>query len=307
MAPADNRESPNLRRDRALIDAFCDALWLESGLSDNTLSAYRNDLNTFVAWAVGTGVDILAPGDGAVSAFIRWRAGEASSRSAARALSTLKRFYRFILQRDLLDYDPCSGAVAPSIGKSLPKFISEKEVVSLLEAPDTETSLGLRDRAMFELLYATGMRVSELVGVTLSQVDLQVGVCRVIGKGDKERLVPIGQSATEWVVRYLSDSRADILGSRINPHLFVSRRACAMSRQGFWQNTKRYASQAGIRDDLSPHTLRHAFATHLINHGADLRSVQMMLGHASLSTTQIYTLVANERLKSLHRKHHPRG
>ena len=289
------------------VTQFIESIWLEAGLSQNTLSAYRNDLVLFYNWCADNKIDPELPSMDAVPDYISFRAEQTSNRSAARSLSTLKRFYRYMVLEAILDFDPCRDAVAPALGQSLPKTISEKDVERLIEAPDVSNSLGMRDRAMIEVIYATGMRVSELVGLAFSQIDLTVGVCKIIGKGNKERLVPLGDNAIYWVQRYLEEARADILSGKQSESLFVSKRATSMSRQGFWQNLKRYALVSGIKLSISPHVLRHAFATHLLNHGADLRSVQMLLGHSNLSTTQIYTYVARERLKELHQKHHPRG
>lgn len=291
----------------ALIEQFLESVWLESGLSENTLKAYRQDLEQFFAWAKERNIDPECPAADSISEYVAFRIDRTSSRSAARSLSSLKRFFRYLLREEILDYDPCRTTAAPALGHVLPKTLSEQEVTRLINAPDVSGSLGLRDRAMIEVLYSTGMRVSELVTLPVSQVDLQVGACRVVGKGDKERLVPLGDHAADWIGRYLEGARPDILKDRHSPSLFVSIRGRAMTRQGFWQNLKRHAVQADIRSPISPHTLRHAFATHLINHGADLRSVQLMLGHSSLSTTQIYTYVARSRLHKLHQKHHPRG
>ena len=225
----------------------------------------------------------------------------------SRSLSTIRRFYRYALAEELTESDPSADIASPSLGKPLPKILSEQQVDDLIGSPDVLNPLGLRDRAMFETLYATGLRVSELVSLSMNEIDLVVGACKVLGKGGKERLVPLGEQALQWIERYLSEGRPALLGSRQSEILFVTRRAAGMSRQAFWQNIKRYALKAGIESGLSPHTLRHAFATHLLNHGADLRSVQMLLGHSSLSTTQIYTHVARARLQSLHKIHHPRG
>ena len=293
--------------DKSIITQFLDTLWMESGLSDNTLNAYRSDLEFFVKWLALNQFDPINPGSSAVSEYISYRAGQTSNRSANRSLSTLKRFYKYLIYESLIDYDPCAGVIAPALGKSLPKSLSQEDVERLILAPDINTDFGLRDRAMIETMYATGMRVSELVGLEVDQIDFTVGVCRVIGKGNKERLVPLGDNANEWIIRYIQDSRPNLLAENQHPALFLSSRGKAMSRQGFWQNLKRYALLSNINYSISPHTLRHAFATHLLNNGADLRSVQMFLGHASLSTTQIYTYVATERLKSLHQQHHPRG
>lgn len=290
-----------------IIELFLDAVWMESGLSHNTLSAYRNDLTQFFIWIDANGLNALTLDPESVALFVANKATKSSNRSATRSLSSIKRFYNYLLQENKISHDPCANVVSPAIGKSLPKSLSEEDVEKLIQAPDITTALGVRDRAMIETLYATGMRVSELVGLPIDQIDLTVGVCRVTGKGNKERLVPLGDDAREWIARYLKEARLDILGSAQSVALFISKRRTMMSRQGFWQNLKRYALISGISSALSPHTLRHAFATHLLNHGADLRSVQMLLGHASLSTTQIYTYIAQARLKELHKQHHPRG
>ena len=281
-----------------------DGIWLQSGLSENTLKAYRADLLNFCKWAKGS---LMAQSTSTVTEYIVNRADTSSSRTANRSLSTLKRFYRYALTEGWIDHDPCAQVIALAMGKPLPKSISEKEVESLINAPNINTDLGLRDRAMFETLYATGLRVSELVNLSLDQLDLQAGVCRVMGKGSKERLVPLGEVALHWLKEYIDHGRASLLGNRQSYAVFVSSRGKAMSRQAFWQHIKKYALLANIKTHLSPHTLRHAFATHLLNHGADLRSVQMLLGHSNLSTTQIYTHVARARLKNMHQQHHPRG
>ncbi len=291
----------------ALITRFLDVAWMKSGLSDNTLNAYRTDLVLFIEWLTERQLSPENPGAESIADYLDFRAGQTSNRTAVRSLSTLKRFYKYMISESLIDYDPCANIVAPAIARSLPKPISQEAVVRLINAPDVSSRFGLRDRAMIETLYATGMRVSELTGLAVSQIDFTVGVCRVIGKGDKERLVPLGDNANDWIARYLNESRADILGDRQDPALFLSSRGRAMSRQGFWQNLKRYAVSCGLTGSISPHTLRHAFATHLLDNGADLRSVQMFLGHSSLSTTQIYTLVITTRLKNIHQQHHPRG
>ena len=289
----------------AQLERFLDALWQEAGLSRNTLSAYRSDLEALSAW-------LKALPATATRAQLQDYFGEqvrkqASPRSTARLLSSLRRFYRYLLREDLISDDPTAQLESPKLGRSLPKSLSEEQVEQLLRAPDAETALGLRDRAMLETLYATGLRVSELVGLTLQQANLQAGVAKVIGKGDKERLVPLGEEAIEWLQRYLNEARTTLLHGKTSDALFPTARGAAMTRQAFWHNLKRYTRIAGIETHLSPHTLRHAFATHLLNHGADLRVVQMLLGHVDLSTTQIYTQVARERLKQLHAQHHPRG
>lgn len=296
--------------DRQLVDEFLDAAWLEAGLSDNTLAAYRGDLRKFAAWLHGRGCKLLDADAPQLRAYLSDRAALQSARSAARALSALKRFYRFAVAAERIERDPSAEVAAPALGRALPATLSEAEVERLLDAPPATTALGARDRAMLETLYATGLRVSELVNLRLDHLDLEAGVCRVVGKGDKERLVPLGEAAIDRLRGYLVSARPDLLGPRQSPAVFVTRRGRAMTRQAFWRNLRGYARAAGIggaAGSLSPHRLRHAFATHLLNHGADLRSVQMLLGHSSLSTTQIYTHVAGARLKALHRRHHPRG
>ncbi len=293
--------------DIGLIDEFLDSIWLQSGLSNNTIISYRSDLLDFAAYLEKRGLSLFSTSRDDLSHYLDQRYQSTSRRTVSRSLSSLKRFYRYALVEELIEYDPTVDLASPSLEKSLPKSLSEQQVVALINAPDTSSDLGLRDRAMLETLYATGLRVSELIGLTLSEVDLIAGVCRVIGKGGKERLVPLGEQAVSWIEKYCCYARGDILGNRLGEALFVTRRGSAMSRQAFWQNIKRYALIADIDCDLSPHTLRHAFATHLINHGADLRSVQMLLGHSNLSTTQIYTHVAGARLQALHKSHHPRG
>lgn len=293
--------------EQQLLDAFLDAVWLQAGLSENTLSSYRLDLQHFSRYLHANDLSLLAVDRAGMRDYLEFRGRGRSRRTVSRSLSTLKRFYRHCVAEGGIVADPTADMRAPQIGKSLPKTLSEKEVERLIEAPDITDDLGLRDRAMLETLYATGLRVSELIGLTLNEIDLVAGYCRVFGKGSKERLVPLGEQAVSWIDRYLSESRETLLCHQNSDAVFLTRRSSSMSRQGFWQNIKRYALIAGIRTPLSPHTLRHAFATHLLNHGADLRSVQMLLGHSSLSTTQIYTHVANARLQSLHLQHHPRG
>lgn len=293
--------------DDVLIDRFIDSLWLESGLSANTQLAYRADLVDAAGYLSERGKQLQLASRQDLRDYLDQRATTCGRRTVARSLSSLRRFYRFCLNESLVVTDPCTELVSPSAARTLPTSLSERDVEALIAAPDTASDLGLRDRAMLETLYATGLRVSELTGLGRSQVDLVAGVCKVFGKGNKERLVPLGEQAVSWLERYLDAARADILGHKISDALFVTRRGSAMSRQGFWQNIKRYALSAGIDTSLSPHTLRHAFATHLINHGADLRSVQMLLGHSNLSTTQIYTHVARARLHKMHQSHHPRG
>ena len=301
----DNPQAPD--DDNRRVDEFLDAVWLQAGLSNNTLSAYRSDLAKFVHWIHHQGSSLTTVDTRLVQTYLSEHLHNYSNRTAARSLSTLKRFYRHAMICGMIDANPCAEVAAPAIGKSLPKTISESEVERLINAPDTTTDLGQRDRAMLEILYATGFRASEVVTLELNQLDLVAGICRAVGKGDKERLVPLGEPAMDWLQRYLGASRGNLMGQKQSAAVFVTKRGSSMTRQALWGNIRRYALIADIRKPLSPHTLRHAFATHLLNHGADLRSVQMLLGHSSLSTTQIYTHVAGERLKSLHRQHHPRG
>jgi integrase/recombinase XerD len=300
---------PARAADLAEIDNFCDALWLEDGLAKATLDSYRSDLGRLAQWLADSApeplLDLRAT---TVAAFIAHLSRQTRASSQARYLSTLRRFYRWQLARGRIVADPTLKLANPTRPSRLPKVMSEKQVDSLLAAPDVDTALGLRDRAMLETLYATGLRVSELVNLKLHEIGYDEGVLRALGKGSKERLVPLGELAIDWLKRYLDEARPDILKGRQSDALFVTARGGAMTRQAFWQLIKRYAAVAGIAPEkLSPHVLRHAFATHLLNHGADLRVVQLLLGHADISTTQIYTHVARERLKSLHAVHHPRG
>lgn len=288
------------------IDLFIDAMWLESGLSKNTLSAYRSDLSRLAKFVDAKSLITLDQAD--IQKFLAVLLAEGTkASSSARVLSTLRRFYRYQIRQNAIADDPCAQVLSPKQGRPLPKAISEQQVDDLLHVPKVTTALGLRDRAMLETLYATGLRVSELVDLTLLEVSLTVGVVRIVGKGNKERLVPLGENAVDWIERYQSSSRLDLLKGRQCDALFVTARGAGMTRHAFWHIIKKHAKFAGIDEGLSPHTLRHAFATHLINHGADLRSVQMLLGHADLSTTQIYTHIARERLQSMHAEHHPRG
>jgi integrase/recombinase XerD len=282
---------------------------MERGLSKNTLIAYGNDLNGFANWLhTQSALNLLLVRRENVQAYLAHRlARQTSPRTAARQLSTLRRFYAWLLRGNRILEDPTALIEAPRLGRPLPKTLTEAEVEALLGAPDTTTVLGLRDRAMLEILYASGLRVSELVNLIPSQINLQQGVVRVTGKGNKERLVPLGEEAIVWLERYLSEARPSMLNGRPCDAVFVTQRRDAMTRQAFWYMIKRQAIAAGIDKPLSPHTVRHAFATHLLNHGADLRVVQMLLGHSDLSTTQIYTHVARARLKELHARHHPRG
>jgi integrase/recombinase XerD len=286
-----------------LLDAFCDSLWLEDGLSKNTLVSYRRDLAQLALFLKGRG--LASARDEDLFAFLAARRGRASS--AARMLSSLKRLYQYCMRERRATSDPTLKLDPPKRTARFPKSLSEADVEALLGAPDANDPLGLRDRAMLEVLYASGLRVSELVAMKVHEANLDAGVVRILGKGAKERLVPLGEEAIEWLRRYLGGARGEILGRRTSNALFLTSRGKAMTRQAFWHNLKRYGSRAIPGKSLSPHVLRHAFATHLINHGADLRVVQMLLGHADISTTQIYTHVARERLKQLHAKHHPRG
>jgi integrase/recombinase XerD len=292
-----------------LLDEFCDALWLEDGLSRNTLESYRCDLRLFSAWlSADRGKTLLQAQRMDLLDYLAYKfQRKAKPRSAARLLSSLKRFYRFLLRENRIQADPTLQVESPKLPRSLPKILTEEDVDSLLAAPNVETPLGLRDKSMLETLYASGLRVSELVTMKLAQLSQDMGVVRVVGKGSKERLVPVGEEALIWIRRYMDNARPEILTGRQADALFITSRGASMTRQAFWYLIRRYADQAGIRNGISPHTLRHAFATHLLNHGADLRVVQMLLGHADISTTQIYTHVARERLKQLHAKHHPRG
>jgi integrase/recombinase XerD len=289
--------------DTPLVDAFCDALWLEDGLAKNTLSSYRRDLSQLSLYLNKKSLVKVEQED--LFSFLAARRGRASS--AARMLSTLKRFYGWCLRERKIKADPTLKLDAPKRAPRFPKTLSEADVEALLAAPDAGTPLGMRDRTMFEVLYAAGLRVSELVGLKVFEVNLDAGVLRIMGKGSKERLVPLGEEAVDWVRRYQKDFRTALLKKKSSDYLFVTGRGSGMTRQAFWQNIKRYGARAVPNKHFSPHVLRHAFATHLINHGADLRVVQMLLGHADISTTQIYTHVARERMKALHAKHHPRG
>ena len=299
-----------MSKTEALLDRFCDALWLEHGLARNTLASYRRDLAQFDAWLLKHMKKSLIESDSAdIQSYLAVRIGHdhAKPRTTARLLSSLKRFFQYELREGKIETDPTLQIAAPKIPQSLPKSLSEADVESLLSAPDVGTALGLRDRAMLETLYASGLRVSELVALKMVQVGLDTSVIKTLGKGKKERLVPFGEQAYDWISRYLGEARPALLSGKVSDAMFVTARGSAMSRQAFWYVIKRHALIAGIDKPLSPHTLRHAFATHLINHGADLRVVQLLLGHSDISTTQIYTHVARERLKQIHREHHPRG
>ncbi|KAF0206599.1 MAG: integrase/recombinase [Gallionellaceae bacterium] len=296
--------------DTDLLDEFCDALWLEDGLSRNTLESYRRDLQKFADWLqMQRGITLLETTHADLQGFLAhlFTQQKAKATSTSRAISSLKRLFRYLLRQNKISVDPALQIATPKLPRSLPKSLTEEDVELLLNAPDVATPLGMRDRTMFEVLYATGLRVSELVGLSVAQVSLDMGVVRVMGKGSKERLVPLGEEAQDWLQRYLREMRPLLLSGQLSDAMFVTQRGAGMTRQMFWYLIKRHAKQGGLIKPMSPHTLRHAFATHLLNHGADLRVVQMLLGHSDISTTQIYTHVARERLKALHAKHHPRG
>ncbi len=301
---------PPLRpADAASIERFLDQAWAEQGLSRHTLAAYRRDLQGIARGLAARGPLLEAAAKSDLLGYFSELADAGySPRSSARLLSSLRAFFAQLVLRGAREDDPSAGIAAPKLGRPLPKALSESQVEGLLAAPDCDTTLGLRDKAMLELMYATGLRVSELVELSTTQVNLRQGVLRVLGKGSRERLVPMGEEAQHWLERYLSEARPQLVGRERLDVIFVSRKHGPLGRQTFWTTVKRHALSAGINPDLvSPHRLRHSFATHLLNHGADLRALQMMLGHSSLSTTQIYTLVAREALKRLHATHHPRG
>ncbi len=308
MPVSKDKDVPVSPADQQLIAEFLDSLWLERGLSKHTLSAYRSDLSLLAGWLGLRGSNLLGASRGDLMEHLGWRIAQGyQARSSARLLSCSRGFYRHLLRLGRLTVDPTLDIAMPKLGRPLPKALSEQDVERLLSAPDIDDSLGLRDRCMLEVLYACGLRVSELVGLRLDQVNLRQGVVRVTGKGNKERLVPLGEEAMVWLERYVQHSRPALLNGKPSDVVFPSRLAREMTRQTFWHRIKLHAQQAGIRADLSPHTLRHAFATHLLNHGADLRVVQMLLGHSDLSTTQIYTHIARQRLRDMHAEHHPRG
>jgi integrase/recombinase XerD len=292
----------------ALINQYLDACWLEKGLSTNTLESYRRDLTALTNWLAPRQVALLACSDADLNAYLSWRFEQKfNARSTARFLSAVRGLFQYLLRENRINVDPSVRIELPKLGKPLPKSLSESDVERLLAAPDIDDPLGLRDRAMLELLYACGLRVSELVGVTTHDINLRQGVVRMLGKGSKERLVPMGEEAMNWIQRYVKEARPLLLKSPDDPILFPSNRGEQMTRQTFWHRIKHHVRVAGISAKVSPHTLRHAFATHLLNHGADLRVVQLLLGHSDLSTTQIYTHVARHRLQELHKQHHPRG
>jgi integrase/recombinase XerD len=293
--------------DSACLDSFIDHLWLEDGLAKNTLESYRQDLTTFALWLAKQGKQLTTVDQADIQQYLAVKFPLSKPRSIGRLIASLRRFYRHLVRENQITKDPTLQIESPKLPRSLPKSLNEEEVVALLNAPNVNDPVGLRDRAMLELLYACGLRVSELVSIKVVEVSLSDGVVRVTGKGSKTRLVPMGEEATDWISRYLREGRSVILQKKLCDALFVTNRGEAMTRQAFWYLIKRYALLAGITKHMSPHVLRHAFATHLLNHGADLRVVQMLLGHSDISTTQIYTHVARERLKQLHSLHHPRG
>ncbi|MBB1328998.1 site-specific tyrosine recombinase XerD [Pseudoalteromonas sp. SR43-7] len=287
------------------LETFLDSLYLEQGVSENTLSAYRSDLDKFCLFLKGENLMTVTGLD--IESYLAHRVDLGlKPRSTARSISALKRFYQYFVREKIISDSPMLNIAQPKAGQSLPKTLSEAEVEALLNAPNTEEAMGLRDKAMLELLYATGLRVSELVGLRMEQINLRQAVVFVKGKGNKERLVPLGEEAMYWLEQFLKGGRAQMI-KHATDFVFPSKRGVGMTRQTFWHRIKHYAILASVESPLSPHTMRHAFATHLLNHGADLRVVQMMLGHSDLSTTQIYTHVANERLKSVHAEHHPRA
>ena len=295
--------------DQAIIEKFLDSLWLERGLSENTLKAYRQDLSGFSSWLDHQGGTVLDVTRAQVLQYLSDRMTQGlKARSTARCLSSLRALYRYLIREQSLAEDPTLRIENPRLGRPLPDTLTEGDVEKLLAAPDLSTVIGQRDRTMLEVLYACGLRVSELTGLRLSEVNLRQGVIRIVGKGSKERLVPMGEEAIAWLQRYLSDARPELLKKNLaQDAVFPSTRGVAMTRQTFWYRIKEHARMAGITKKLSPHTLRHAFATHLLNHGADLRVVQLLLGHSDLSTTQIYTHIARQRMKEMHQQHHPRG
>ena len=301
-------EAPASKSAEAIIDKFLDAIWMERGLSANTLGAYRADLVALRRWLAERDASLVYATRSDLLAFIAWRTEQgAKPRSTARQLSSFRRFFRFLLRENMIKEDPTIKIDMPRIGRSLPQSLTEGEVESLLAAPNINDPLGHRDRTMLEVLYATGLRVSELINLKQSEINLNQGVLRIVGKGDRERLIPLGEEAQNWIRDFIAGPRSEILLERQTDYLFPTRRGDRMTRQAFWHIIKRYSKQADISSKMSPHTLRHAFATHLLNNGADLRVVQMLLGHSDLLTTQIYTHVARTRMKEMHSQHHPRG
>lgn len=291
-----------------LLDRFLDAIWAERGLSENTLEAYRRDLMKLMDWLAKKGEILISAGrEDLLQLLAEEVAAGRSPRSLSRYLSGYRQFYRWLVRERIITQDPTALIESPKLGRGLPKALSENQIEALLEAPDTTRPLGLRDRAMLEVMYATGLRVSELCGLQLANLNLNQGVIRIMGKGQKERLVPLGGEAEDWLTRFLSDVRPGLLKGSQSPFVFITARKTSLSRQAFWYMVRRHCRQAGIDKAISPHMLRHSFATHLLNHGADLRVVQLLLGHSDLSSTQIYTHIAREGLKRLHQAHHPRG
>jgi integrase/recombinase XerD len=295
--------------DESLIEHFLDTLWLEKGLSRNTIDSYRRDLTAFSVWLAARNKELVQVRREDLLGYLADRMGAGiKARSTARALSCMRSLYRYLLREKRIKEDPTLRIENPKVGRPLPDTLTETDVEKLLAAPDTTTPIGIRDRTMFEVLYASGLRVSELVSLTVTDVNIRQGVVRVMGKGSKERLVPLGEEAISWLVRFMREGRNEFLKKNLAEDVvFPSNQGRRMTRQTFWYRIKEHARTAGIKRKLSPHTLRHAFATHLLNHGADLRVVQLLLGHSDLSTTQIYTHVARHRMKSLHQEHHPRG
>jgi len=292
----------------SIINQYIEMLWLEKGLSDHTRSSYQSDLIHFNDWLTNHSLNLISVDRSSILNYLAYRLEQKlKARSTARLLSTLRSFYKYLVREGICQTDPTLQVEMPKLGRPLPKTLSEEDVEALLTAPDIEDTIGLRDKAMLEVLYACGLRVTELVSLTLEQVNLRQGVLKTFGKGRKERLVPLGEEAIIWLETYLKSGRSLLLGNKLTDVLFPSSRGDMMTRQTFWHRIKHHAKTAGIHKSLSPHTLRHAFATHLLNHGADLRVVQMLLGHSDLSTTQIYTHIAQARLQELHAKHHPRG
>tara|TARA_B100000795_G_scaffold237360_1_gene197920 strand:+ start:157 stop:1083 length:927 start_codon:yes stop_codon:yes gene_type:complete len=307
-----NSESKDMPKnnyiENKIIDVFIDHLWLEDGLSKNTLNSYRFDLELFTEWLTKIlKKNILDVTKSDIQQYLSYKFPTSKSRSISRLLATLRRLFRYLLRENKIKIDPTLEILSPKIPKSLPKSLSEEEVELLLNSPNVKTISGLRDKAMLELLYACGLRVSELVNILLTELSITDGVIRITGKGSKTRLVPMGEEAADWIKKYIDESRNVFLNKKTSKYLFITIRGSAMTRQAFWYLIKRYSIIAQIKKPISPHILRHAFATHLINHGADIRVVQMLLGHSDISTTQIYTHVARERLKKIHESHHPRG
>ena len=302
-------KKPTANRNEPEIDRFIDSLWSQKGLADLTLSAYQQDLLQFSRWLATRSQKLFEAEQSSIQQFLAERfTNGASARSNARLLSTLKQYYRYLVRIGERQDNPTALISAPKIHRSLPQSLGEIDIEKLLDAPDLESNFGLRDRCMLELMYSSGLRVSELVGLQLNQINTNLGLVRLIGKGNKERVIPVGEEALHWLAKYVKEARPELQSAKsISDALFLSSRGSAITRQAFWQNIKKHLLKAGVKTVFSPHSLRHAFATHLLNHGADLRTVQMLLGHSSLSTTQIYTHIAQARLQSIHAQHHPRG